>query len=58
MLQFEKFRGLIIQMIYSIPGTPKPTGEVTDDELLAQWKKLTSERADFTERLESMKESV
>ena len=58
LLKFEKFRGLIIQMIYSVPGTPKPTGEITDDELLAQWKKIIGERTEFTERLDSLKENL
>ena len=56
--KYEKFRSLIVQTIYSTPGSSSPNGEITDDEIVAEWKKMINEKVKIAKSIQDMKDSL
>ena len=54
----EKFRNAIVQSIYTTPGVASPTVDTTEEEILKEWKKISSERASLLERITVLNQTV
>lgn len=57
-LKYEKLRQSVIQAAYSVPGVSKPTGELTDDMLVAAYKSTVDENVQMKEKIEELEESL
>ena len=57
---YDKFRSLIIQSIYAIPGLSSPPGDnetLSDQDLLAKWQEIVDDRQKMYEKASKQKEA-
>ena len=48
----------MIQSIFSTSGVQKPTGDITDEDLVTQLKSLTKKRIQINETVNSLKKTM
>lgn len=48
------FKSRVVQVTFSTPGIRAPKGEIDDNDLLEQLKKLIDDRTDFMRKLQVM----
>ncbi|NXO08266.1 CCD27 protein, partial [Oriolus oriolus] len=51
--KFERYRSKIIQATFSVEGIHKPSGELTDDEVLEAMQKIFNERTELQQMLKN-----